>query len=48
MIQTIEPDERGRAPLLKYLHMVGWEYGQGVEIDFIRPVEIRRGGRIEK
>lgn len=40
MIQTLEPDSKGRVTILKYLHMVGWEPGQGIVIDFVKPIDL--------
>lgn len=40
MIQTINPDERGRTSLLPYLKMIGWKPGMAVEVDFKKAVEI--------
>ena len=39
MKQTIYPDSRGRAFLLTFLKNIGWEEGDGVEVDFIKIVE---------
>ena len=38
MKQTIYPDDRGRAFLLQHLKKLGWEVGDGVEVDFIKVV----------
>lgn len=42
MIETIEPDSRGRVTVLKYLNLIGWEPGEGVEVDFIKPVTLMK------
>ncbi|MGP8322444.1 MAG: hypothetical protein ACT6FG_00385 [Methanosarcinaceae archaeon] len=42
MIQTLEPDKNGRVTILKYLHMCGWVPGQGIEIEFVKPVDLMK------
>ena len=38
MIQTIKPDDRGRASLLPFLKLIGWKEGDAVEVDFIKVI----------
>lgn len=40
MIQTLKPDRTGRVAILGYLHDAGWKPGQGIEVDFIKPVNL--------
>ena len=42
MIHTIRPDSRGRVSLLPLLKLIGWELGDGVEIDLIKAVKIKK------